>query len=69
MIRTAKKTKKESVTDAPYINNCFEIHMEKSEDSSIIYYYEDSGEWYFEVPYVGIYMTNQDLENMVGKSI
>ena len=54
-------TKKESVQDCPQVESYIKIDFQFETGTSTIFAYEDSGKYYIEQPYQGIYKIDSQL--------
>lgn len=54
-ISSSEPTKKESVQDCPQVESYIKIDFQFETGTSTIFAYEDSGKYYIEQPYQGIY--------------
>ena len=60
-ISGSEPTERESVQDVPGTENHIRIDFHVGTGTSTIFAYEDSGEYYIEQPYQGIYKINRQL--------
>lgn len=60
-ISGSEPTKKESVQDVPKVENYIKIDFRFETGTSTIFAYEDSGKYYIEQPYQGIYKIDSQL--------
>ena len=60
-ISSSEPTKKESVQDCPQVESYIEIDFQFETGTSTIFAYEDSGKYYIEQPYQGIYKIDSQL--------
>ena len=60
-ISSSEPTKKESVQDVPQAESYIKIDFQFETGTSTIFAYEDSGKYYIEQPYQGIYKINSKL--------
>ena len=60
-ISSSEPTKKESVQDVPQAESYIEIDFQFETGTSTIFAYEDSGKYYIEQPYQGIYKIDSQL--------
>ena len=58
-ISSSEPTKKESVQDYPQVESYIKIDFQFETGTSTIFAYEDSGKYYVEQPYQGIYKTDR----------
>ena len=60
-ISSSEPTKKESVQDCPQVESYIKIDFQFETGTSTIFAYEDSGKYYIEQPYQGIYKIDSQL--------
>ena len=60
-ISSSEPTKKESVQDVPQAESYIKIDFQFETGTSTIFAYEDSGKYYIEQPYQGIYRIDSQL--------
>lgn len=60
-ISGAEPTRKESVQDVPRVENYIKIDFQFKIGTSTLFAYEDSGKYYIEQPYQGIYRIDSQL--------
>lgn len=60
-ISSSEPTKKESVQDVPQAESYIKIDFQFETGTSTIFAYEDSGKYYIEQPYQGIYKIDSKL--------
>lgn len=61
LIGDGRSTKQESVNDSPGVKKYTKVELNfKEEGSSVVYFYEEKGEYYLEQPYNGVYKISQD---------
>ena len=60
-ISSSEPTKKESVQDYPQVESYIKIDFQFETGTSTIFAYEDSGKYYIEQPYQGIYKIDSQL--------
>lgn len=60
-ISSSESTKKESVQDVPQAESYIKIDFRFETGTSTIFAYEDSGKYYIEQPYQGIYKIDSKL--------
>ena len=60
-ISSSEPTKKESVQDVPQVESYIKIDFQFETGTSTIFAYEDSGKYYIEQPYQGIYRIDSQL--------
>ena len=60
-ISSSEPTKKESVQDVPQVESYIKIDFQFETGTSTIFAYEDSGKYYIEQPYQGIYKIDSQL--------
>ena len=60
-ISSSEPTKKESVQDVPQAESYIKIDFQFETGTSTIFAYEDSGKYYIEQPYQGIYRIDNQL--------
>ena len=60
-ISSSEPTKKESVQDCPQVESYIKIDFQFETGTSTIFAYEDSGKYYIEQPYQGIYKIDSKL--------
>ena len=60
-ISSSEPTKKESVQDFPQVESYIKIDFRLETGTSTIFAYEDSGKYYIEQPYQGIYKIDSQL--------
>ena len=60
-ISSSEPTKKESVQDCPQVESYIKIDVQFETGTSTIFAYEDSGKYYIEQPYQGIYKIDSQL--------
>ena len=60
-IFSSEPTKKESVQDIPQVESYIKIDFQFETGTSTIFAYEDSGKYYIEQPYQGIYKIDSQL--------
>ena len=61
LLSDATPTRKMTVNDQPYIQPYYTIFISTSQREYRYYIYQENGQIYAEVPYVGIYETSQQL--------
>ena len=64
-ISSSEPTKKESVQDFPQVESYIKIDFQFETGTSTIFAYEDSGKYYIEQPYQGIYKIDSQLFEML----
>ena len=60
-ISSSEPTKKESVQDVPQAESYIKIDFQFETGTSTLFVYEDSGKYYLEQPYQGIYKIDSQL--------
>ncbi len=60
-ISNSEPTNKESITDVPQVENYIKIDFQFETGTSTLFAYEDSGKYYVEQPYQGIYKIDSQL--------
>ena len=60
-ISSSEPTKKESVQDVPQAESYIKIDFQFEAGTSTLFVYEDSGKYYLEQPYQGIYKIDSQL--------
>ena len=60
-ISSSEPTKKESVQDCPQVESYIKIDVQFETGTSTLFAYEDSGKYYLEQPYQGIYKIDSQL--------
>lgn len=64
-IANSEPTNKQSIQDVPRVKSYIKIEIQFETGSSILFAYEDSGKYYVEQPYQGIYKINSDVYNQL----
>ena len=67
-ISSSEPTKKESVQDVPQVESYIKIDFQFETGTSTIFAYEDSGKYYIEQPYQGIYEIDSQLFKRLQKA-
>ena len=67
-ISSSEPTKKESVQDVPQVESYIKIDFQFETGTSTIFAYEDSGKYYIEQPYQGIYEIDNQLFKRLQKA-
>lgn len=60
-ISSSEPTKKESIQDVPQAESYIKIDFQFETETSTLFAYEDSGKYYIEQPYQGIYKIGSQL--------
>lgn len=55
-ISTAKRTRNPSIHDMPAANPLYLVDIKSDQRSILGYVYQEYGNYYFEIPYTGVYM-------------
>lgn len=66
-LRQARPTREVSVNDTPRVDAYYKIDMVVDEDPSsrYVFVYENQGKFYYEIPYGGIYETDQSVWSLL----
>lgn len=66
-LKSAKPTRQQSVNDRPIAESYYQINLEVDESptSRRVYVYEDDGKVFYEIPYGGIYETDNQSLNLL----
>lgn len=67
-MKAAEPTNKESVQDAPQVDNYIKIDFQLDNGVSTIFVYEDGGRYYIEQPYQGIYELDSAVYSLIKES-
>ena len=61
----AKATTKYSVQDIPNVDDYGKVDVSNDCGTTTVFYYADSGKYYIEQPYQGIYETDVDIDALI----
>lgn len=61
----AEATTKQSVQDVPTVDDYGKVDISNNGGTTTVFFYEDSGKYYIEQPYQGIYETDVDIDALI----
>lgn len=61
----AEATTKQSVQDVPNVDDYGKVDISNNGGTTTVFYYADSGKYYIEQPYQGIYETDVDIDALI----